>query len=68
MRLLTPNEQRQVEALKADMVKRLWSSGDTVEIIITINDRELWLNLFEIILKKNDEMKDTWLKSSNPQI
>jgi hypothetical protein len=79
MRLLTPNEQRQVEQLKSFITKGYghndiggWASfsqGYEDRFFINAEDnQELWLNLFEIILKKNDEMKDTWRKSSNPQI
>jgi len=66
MRILSPNEQRQVEQLKKQVVD-MWGD-DVVTIPITMPERELWLNLLEIILKKNDEMKDTWRKSANPQI
>jgi hypothetical protein len=68
MRLLTPNEQRQIEQFRAEVVKM---PDRRVDIIITLenqDDREKWLNILDIVLGANDAMKIAWRRSDNPNV
>lgn len=63
MRILTPAESRQLEIVKQSIVK-LYHHTDDVTITIDIQNRELWLNILDIVLQSNDVMKQAW--RSNP--
>lgn len=63
MRLLTPNEQRQVEQLKQAV-----KGHESLTIVINSDDKELWLNILDMVLQTQDAMKTAWQKSDNPII
>lgn len=65
MRILTPSEQRQMETLKRELTDM---PPDGLEIFISTDERETWLNLLDIIMQANDAMRDKWNKSDNPRI
>lgn len=62
MRLLTPQEQRELEALK----RSLYVADATVEI--REENREMWINVLEMVLQTQEAMKAAWHRSPNPQI
>lgn len=79
MRLLTPNEQRQVEQLKSFITKGYgrndiggwisFSQGYEDRFFINAEDnQELWLNILDMVLQTQDAMKIAWQKSDNPII
>jgi len=65
MRILTPNEQRQVEQFRDEVVKM---PDDGIELFIPLTERELWLNILDMVLQTQDAMKAAWQKSDNPVI
>lgn len=62
MRLLTPSEQRELEALR----RSLYSTNATIEVCDS--NREMWLNILEMVLQTQEAMKTAWCSSQNPQI
>lgn len=62
MRLLTPQEQRELEALR----RSLYSANATIEVCDS--NREMWLNILEMVLSTQETMKTAWCSSQNPQI
>lgn len=65
MRILTSSEQREIEQLRAEVVKM---PSDGLEIFIPITDREEWINILDILLHANQAMQLTWRRSDNPSI
>lgn len=62
MRILTPQEQRELEALR----RSLYSANATIEVCDS--NREMWLNILEMVLQTQEAMKAAWRSSRNPQI
>lgn len=64
MRILTNSEQRQMETLKRELTDM---PPDGLELFISIEERETWLNLLDIIMQANDAMRLEWRRSDNPR-
>lgn len=70
MRILTPIEQREIERLKnlilADKIDRIEfqaSFGASEDKIFHLpEERELWLNLLDMVLQTNAAMQNEWRK------
>ena len=69
MRILTPAETRQVEAIKSksgiitgiDLYDKDDNLVDTLDI-------ELWLSILNLALQANDAMKEAWRKDKAPNL
>ncbi len=63
MRILTPTEMRQVEVIKnkSGIITGidLYDKDDNLIDILSI---ELWLNILDLALRQNEEMKKEWIE------
>lgn len=62
MRILTPDERRQIELLKRELTNM---PAGGIELLI--DNREMWFNLVTIILEANEAMSVAWRRSANPR-
>lgn len=75
MRILTPDEARQIQRLKdlitADKIDRIHfqaAFGWDDDFIWSLpENRELWLGLLEMILQTNEALSLAWKRSPNPK-
>lgn len=62
MRLLTPQEQRELEVLR----RSLYSTNASIEVCDS--NREMWLNILEMVLSTQEAMKTAWYRRGNKRI
>jgi len=68
MRILTPTEQRYIESIKSKTVQGVIIGIDMYDEhdnLIGTLDREFWLNILDMALQQNDDMKTEWQESLN---
>lgn len=69
MRILTPSEQREIEHLRNTLLRfNAPEHCNAIDVEIREGNREMWLNIFEMVLSTQEAMKIAWGRSPNPQI
>ncbi len=66
MRILTPTEVRYIEAIRSKTLSSVITGIDMYgesDNLIGALDQELWLNILDLALKQNENMKREWIES-----
>jgi len=69
MRILTPAELRQIQAVKwlvTEIHNPTVVADGVYHIEVTSENRGLWLNILDLALQQNEAMREAWRKDKAP--